>query len=205
MDERVINYLIHRTGEDGRRGSGGRDSMDRRRRGSGSRDFTDGRRGSDGRDSMDGRRRGRNGRFIRDSRDMRDMRNFEDFEDFDDVEDFEDSEDEPLYLTKQDMRKWKKMLKNFDGSTGEHYTLEQILSAAQKQNVSFEDYDEKEFCIAVNMMYADYGGVLKKYVPPDRELNACIDLAKAFFDDVDGPEPAEKLALYFHCIVCAKV
>lgn len=203
MDEKVINYLIHRSqsGEDERRGrrGGRRDS----------RDYEDGRDMYDYEDT----RRGRGGRGRRGSRrdyEDRDMRDYEDdpYEDGRRGRDYEDSRDyreEPLYLSKTDIHKWKKTLKNYDGSMGEHYALDQILPVAHKMGVTFDDYDEKEFCIAVNMMYADYGGVLKKYISPDKELHVCVELAKAFLEDVDGPEPSEKLALYFHCIVCSKV
>ena len=185
MDTKVVNYLISRSQrEDERRGRRGRDYEDERR----DRDYEDERRDRDYEDE----RRGRSGRFVRDRRDY-------------DYEDREDFGEEPLYLTKKDMHKWKKMLKNFDGSMGEHYSMDQIIAAANRQNITFDDYDEKEFCVAVNMMYADYGGVLKKYVSPEKELPACIDFAKAFLEDVDEPEPSEKLALYFHCIVCSKV
>ena len=187
MDERVVNYLIHRTqrGEDERRSRRGRRDMRERY------DYEDGRRGR--RDYEDRRDRD-------ESWDREDARRSYDYEDMRDY-----GEEETLSLSKTDIHKWKKMLKNFDGSTGEHYTLDQILPVAHKMGIRFDEYDEKEFCIAVNMMYADYGGVLNKYVPPEKELHVCVELAKAFLEDVDGPEPAEKLALYFHCVVCAKV
>ena len=67
----------------------------------------------------------------------------------------------------------------------------------------FDEYSEREFCMAVNMMYSDYCKVAKRFVAPDKEIMFFAELAKAFLDDADGPEPSEKLALYFHCIVDA--
>lgn len=106
-------------------------------------------------------------------------------------------------LSKTDVHHWKQMMENEDGTHGPHYDMQQIMSAAEKSGVRFEDFDEKEFCIAVNMMYSDYCKVAKKYVAPDKELAFFADLAKAFLEDEDGPEASEKLALYFHCIVDA--
>jgi hypothetical protein len=106
-----------------------------------------------------------------------------------------------MRLSKSDMKHWKKMLENSDGSRGEHYGMEQITQIAQKMDIRFDEYSEKEFCMAVNMMYSDYAHVIKKYIPPERELHFCAELAKAFLEDQDGPEPSEKLALYYHCIV----
>lgn len=108
-----------------------------------------------------------------------------------------------LKLTKSEIHRWKEMLENFDGTRGEHYDMQQIMSAAEKLGIRFRDYSEPEFCITVNMMYADYGGVIKKCVGQEKELMACAEMARAFLEDPDGPEPSEKLALYFHCVVNA--
>lgn len=113
------------------------------------------------------------------------------------------SEGGPIRLTKHDIGQWKSMLENFDGSRGPHFEMVQILTAADKLGVDFRDFDEKEFCMTVNMMYADYGGVFKKYLGEDKLLHICVETAKAFLEDVDGPEPSEKLAAYYHCIVNA--
>ena len=75
------------------------------------------------------------------------------------------------------------------------------MQAAEKLNLKFNEYSEKEFCIVVNMMYSDYCAVVRKYIPPEKELHFYVALAKAWLDDADGPEPSEKLALYYHCIV----
>lgn len=133
------------------------------------------------------------------SRDSRDYRRSSDFEDDRDMRDYGKS----LKLSKTDVHHWKQMLENEDGTRGPHYDMQQIIDAADKLGVKFDEYDDKEFCIAVNMMYSDYCKVSKKYVAPDKELAFFVDLAKAFLDDEDGPDASEKLALYFHCIVDA--
>lgn len=139
-----------------------------------------------------------------DSRRGRDYR--EEYEDYEDMRmDSRDyAEDYHNYkhvkLTKADINRWKQMMHNVDGTHGEHFDMQQVMLAAEKLGIRFDSYDEKEFCLAVNMMYSDYGHVLRKYCPPDKELMACAEMAKAFFDDPDGPEPSEKLALYFYCI-----
>ena len=122
--------------------------------------------------------------------------------DYYDSRDARDYHDAPR-LSKADMHRWKQMMENEDGSRGPHYDMQQIVAASEKAGVHFEDFDEREFCIAVNMMYSDYCKVAKKFVAPDKELHFYVDLAKAFLEDEDGPEPSEKLALYFHCIVDA--
>lgn len=108
-----------------------------------------------------------------------------------------------MRLSKTDIHHWKQMMENEDGSRGPHYDMQQIMGAAEHLKIRFEEFSEKEFCIAVNMMYSDYCKVARKYVAPDKELMFFADLAKAFLEDEDGPDPSEKLALYFHCIVDA--
>jgi hypothetical protein len=128
-------------------------------------------------------------------RSYRDSRDYEDYEDSRDYHQYKH-----LRLSKSDMNRWKQMMHNVDGTHGEHYDIEQTMHAAEKLGIRFDSYNEKEFCLAMNMIYSDYGHVVRKYCPPDKELIVCAELAKAFLDDPDGPEPSEKLALYFHCI-----
>lgn len=110
---------------------------------------------------------------------------------------------EEYKLSRSDLKRWKSMLENADGTRGPHFDMIQIMGVAEKIGVKFHDYDDREFCMAVNMMYADYGEVIRHHVGPEKELQCCAELAKAFLEDVDGPDPSEKLALYYYCIVDA--
>lgn len=203
MNRTVMDFLTRKMRdnrrndyEDGRRGDNrrGRDNRDMRN----NRDRRDNRDNRDYNDSYD----------YEDSRDYRDMRRGRDNRDYEDSRDYNDYEDsrdyndygDKLKLTKADMMQWKKMLQNADGTHGEHYDMEQIMQASEKMNVRFNNFSEKELCMTVNMLYSDYCRLVKKYIPPEKELHFFIEMAKAFLDDEDGPEPSEKLALYFHCI-----
>ena len=106
-----------------------------------------------------------------------------------------------MKLSTEDMHRWKQKMQNADGTKGEHFEMQHIMHAVEKLGIKMNGYDEKELCLAVNMMYSDYCRVLKKYVPADKELLLCVELAKAFLEDADGPKPSEKLALYYYCIV----
>lgn len=174
----------------------------------------------------DSRRGGRDRRDYEDERDYE----YEDERDYEDQNDYYDSMDsrrgvkgtgrgrrrnrmgrfdgedyhteKEMKLTKADMNKWKHNMHNTDGTRGEHYDMQQIMQAAEKLGVRFKDYDEKEFCLAVNMFYSDYGHILKRIVPDkEKELLIWADFAKSYFDDPDGPEPSEKLARQYHCLV----
>lgn len=208
MDKTTFDYLIRKS--DSRRSR--RDSRDMR-------DYEDSRRmRRDYKDYEDGRR----GRDSRDYRDYEDRRDYEDGRthrgrgnvDFEGTMDFNDynydNRDSRDYskspkLSKTDIHHWKQMMRNEDGTRGPHYDMRQTMDAAEKIGVDFEndDFDEKEFCMAVNMMYSDYCKVVKKYTSPDKELMFFAELAKAFLDDEDGPGASTKLALYFNCIVDA--
>ena len=135
------------------------------------------------------------------SEDHRRMRDYEN-EDYR-RSDYADGHNVHLELSKNDIYEWKHAMKNADGSKGGHYELQQVVQTAERLGVHFKEFDEKELCITTNMLYSDYCTVLAKYVPHDKMLTACVELAKAFLEDEDAPEGSEKLALYYHCIVCS--
>lgn len=112
-----------------------------------------------------------------------------------------DGHESPLRLSKEDMREWKRMLENADGTKGAHYDMSQIMAVVDKLGIRFDEFSEAEFCMTVNMLYSDYCHTVKKYVPQEKALEFYACMAKDFLDDDDGPEPWTKLMLYYHCIV----
>ena len=115
--------------------------------------------------------------------------------------DMADYGEQSMKLTKKDMQTWKRKMMNADGSHGEHFDMQQIMSTAEKLGIRFKEYDEKELCITANMLYSDYCEVLKNLVPKDKEDIVYTKMAQAFLEDEDAPEGSEKLALYYKCIV----
>lgn len=104
-------------------------------------------------------------------------------------------------LNDQDMMEWEQNLRNKDGTVGKHYTLEQIRPVAQKLGVQFDGYTDKEFCMALNMLYSDNCAYVKHYVTPDKELMYYVEATKAWLEDDDGKRGWEKLASYYDNIV----
>lgn len=168
----------------------------------------------DGYDYVRGRSRGRDrmnyrdGHYEEDDEDYRsrDYRNYPDYNDYGTYGnyrmygDFRDYSDD-MRLTKSDIKEWKEMLENADGSKGEHFDKRQIMDAADKIGVRYNGYDENELCLTANIMYSDYCEALKMFVPQDKESIVYTKLAKAFLEDEDAPKGSEKLALYYNCIV----
>lgn len=114
----------------------------------------------------------------------------------------EDYGEDDLRLTKSEMMKWKESLHNADGSHGEHFSFEQIMQAMQAFGLQPKGYNEKELCLAANMLYSDYCKVFEQFIPRDKEAMVYVKMAKAFFDDPDASvKGAEKLAAYFCAIV----
>ena len=100
----------------------------------------------------------------------------------------------------KDIETWKSMMKNEDGTRGEHFRAEQVKHACQQAGIDCEEFGEDIFCLAMNMMYSDYCKVAKKYGVDIPEYYA--DLAKAFLRDKDfDGKPEEKLYLYYKTIV----
>ena len=183
MNDRVMDLLMDRMdSRRGVRGSGrrdGREPVDARGYEDGYEDgYADARRGVKG--------TGRYSRYRTDRADEMDYR---------------DTHESPLRLSKEDLREWKRMLENADGTRGAHYDMSQIMGVVDKLEISFDKFSEAEFCMTVNMLYSDYCHTVKKYVPQEKALEFYASMAKDFLCDEDGPEPWTKLMLYYHCIV----
>ena len=105
-------------------------------------------------------------------------------------------------FTAEDAEAWAKKLVNDDENrtTGPHWTIDQTTKVAERNNVYFEHITKHDFWITMNMMYSDYSSVADKYGVNTADFFA--DMSKAFLFDKDGPKPEEKLAAYYHGIVC---
>lgn len=120
--------------------------------------------------------------------------------DYDDEEDYRRDYGKPKMFSRKDMETWKSMMRNEDGTRGEHFRKEQVKHACQQAGIDCEEFGEDVFCLAMNMMYSDYCKVAKKYGVDRPEYYA--DLAKAFLRDKDfDGKPEEKLYLYYKAIV----
>lgn len=174
-----------------------------------------------GHDHRDSRRTRGNGRRDRRDKPESNYEDYDDYEDYADYEDYGDYADSRRGSSRRDMRdyedyhdmpemklkksegnRWLHEMENTDGTKGPHYTMQEVMHAAEKLGIRFNEFSEREFFIAVNMWYSDYGHVTKRLVGDnkDKELMANADYAKAFLDDPDGAEGSEKLAITYHCM-----
>lgn len=101
---------------------------------------------------------------------------------------------EDLPMTKELAMKWVKEMRNSDGTSGPHWTMEQAKQIMQQQKI---ECDPIEFFVALNMMYSDYYKAAKAHNCSTVELYAAM--AEAFLDDKDA-QP-EKLSKYYEHIV----
>lgn len=93
------------------------------------------------------------------------------------------------------IKQWMEHLENEDGTTGPHYTMDQVEQYRRSLGINCPI---KELYAATNMMYSDYCRVLRKY-GVDR-IEVYIDLAQAFLDDKDAGAQ-DKLEDYYEHIV----
>lgn len=105
-------------------------------------------------------------------------------------------------FTKADAEKWAQHMRNTDGSTGAHWSMEQTTSLAESLGVSRDEVSPWCWWVAVNMMYSDYYGVASHFGVATPEFFA--ELARAFLLDEDGPGPKPKMAAYYCGIVKGK-
>lgn len=89
---------------------------------------------------------------------------------------------------------WTKRMKNGDGTTGPHWTMDQTKQIAQQRGM---DVEPAEFFAVMNAMYSDYYEVARKHNVHSADFYA--DLAKAWLKDKDAVP--NKAAMYYECIV----
>ena len=110
-----------------------------------------------------------------------------------------------MRLRKRDYEEWKHKMKNADGTHGEHFEMHQVERAAEQMGIQYRDYDKKDLCMTVNMLYSDFCEVIRQIRPdlsPDKEVTAYTKMAQAWLEDKDASaQGSEKLALYYYCIV----
>jgi len=97
-------------------------------------------------------------------------------------------------LNDQTAHEWMENLKNADGTTGPHFSKEQVKGMMNQKSVNA---DPLELWVAMNMFYSDYCKVAKKLNV--NNVNFYMDMACAFLDDEDAVD--DKLAAYYECIV----
>lgn len=101
-----------------------------------------------------------------------------------------------------DYSKWLDSLINVDGSKGPHWSLDKTNDIAKEHNVYFEDISDKDWNMALNMVYSDYSNIAKKYGIDTASFY--VDIAKAWLFDPDTISGKDKLKEYFKNIVSPK-
>ena len=89
-------------------------------------------------------------------------------------------EPETVEFDRATAMQWAAAMRNADGTTGPHWTMEQTTA------------------VTMNMMYSDYYPVAVEFGLNRPEFYAA--LAKAFLLDKDGPGPEQKLMAYYEHI-----
>lgn len=92
-------------------------------------------------------------------------------------------------------KEWTKNMKNEDGTSGPHWSVEQSKQIMAQRNLSL---NPTEFYAALNMIYSDFSPVAKKH-GLGGSLDFYVDMAKAFLNDKDAAPG--KISNYYNYIV----
>ena len=103
-----------------------------------------------------------------------------------------------MEFTEDDAKAWTARMKNADGSTGPHWSMDQTSAIADGMGVQETDIPRWAWGVTMNMMYSDYYPVAVDFGLNRPEFYAA--LAKAFLLDKDGPGPEQKLMAYYEHI-----
>ena len=98
-------------------------------------------------------------------------------------------------LNRQMAEKWVRSMKNADGSTGEHWTMEQTSAIMERHGLRCNPV---KFWVAMNAVFSDLSEVAEKHGVGNEEFYA--DMAKSFWlCDRDAVE--DKLGAYYENVV----
>ena len=98
-------------------------------------------------------------------------------------------------MDKATAEEWMRNLKNADGTTGAHWTIEQCKQVMQQHNMNC---DPVEFWVAMNTLYSDLCKVNEKH--GIRNIDYYVDAACAFWL-YDNDAVKDKETAYYHYIV----
>lgn len=98
-------------------------------------------------------------------------------------------------FTVENAEEWVRNMKNADGTTGEHWTMQQVKQLIAQRRLECDPID---LYIALNATYSDLSGFFKKY--NINNMDAYIDYAKAFWLE-DEDAVADKMKAYYMYVV----
>ncbi len=99
-----------------------------------------------------------------------------------------------LPINKETAQRWTEGMKNEDGTSGPHWTMEQTKQIQSQRGI---DCEPLKFWVAMNMVYSDYSKVAKKLNVNNADFYA--SMAEAFLEDKDAQ--ADKLERYYQYVV----
>ena len=108
-------------------------------------------------------------------------------------------EPETVEFDRATAMQWAAAMRNADGTTGPHWSMDQTSAIADGMGVQETDIPRCAWGVTMNMMYSDYYHIAVEFGLNRPEFYAA--LAKAFLLDKDGPGPERKLMEYYEHVV----
>lgn len=100
-------------------------------------------------------------------------------------------------FTRELAQEWVHNMKNADGTTGPHWTMEKTEEARAQRGINC---DGLVWWVTMNMIYSDYAKVAEKVNA--NSMDFYVYMAKAFLEDKDArAQGREKLARYYEYVV----
>ena len=86
------------------------------------------------------------------------------------------------HFTEWLLNKALKHMKNEDGTSGGHWTVEQTTMVARSNGITFDHFNEYDWNYVMNMIYSDYYGSVPN------ETSVYVKMARKFLEDKDAEE-----------------
>lgn len=100
----------------------------------------------------------------------------------------------PSSICPDDAKSWMRTIKNADGTSGAHWTLEQSKEIMAKRSLVIDPYD---FWVSLNMIYSSFAPVAKKH-GVGGSMDFYVDMATAWLGD--GGVSNGKASVYYNTI-----
>ena len=97
-------------------------------------------------------------------------------------------------FTHEDAKEWTKQMHNEDGTTGPHWSMDQVKQVMAQHGIK---YEPAIFWAILNSIYSDYCTVFKKHNV--NTMDMYVDMAKAWLNDKDAVK--DKAGAYYECVV----
>jgi hypothetical protein len=115
--------------------------------------------------------------------------------------DFDDDDDRPLRLPKKVREHWLHKLVDKHGNKGPRFSKEEVMNAADKMQIDYDDYTPADLYLMTNVLYSACT-VFRKHGSKENEVYEWVAAAQEWLEDADTTlVGSEKVVAYYYNVI----